>query len=60
MSPLETAIRAACTFIGADAADWRGFEPIGRHVLDALISTMPPDLAEQVRSHVYPRSQPKD
>lgn len=50
MSPVEAAIRAVCTAMGADPDTWRGFEEIGRVGVEAFINTLPPDLAEAVRS----------
>lgn len=55
MSPLEAAIRAVCSYIGADPNNWAGFEGIGRVALKALIEAMPPDAAETLRHHLDPQ-----
>jgi hypothetical protein len=54
MTPMEAAIRAVCRHIGADPDTWRGFEGIGRVALEALFETLPTELAEQLRLHVFP------
>lgn len=54
MSPLEQAIRAVCSHIGADPDGWRGFEELGRKAVEALVAALPADVAEALRRALEP------
>lgn len=52
MDPVEIAIRAACTELGADPETWRGFENIGRAALIALADALPLRLGAELIEHL--------
>jgi len=58
MSPLESAIRALCRYLGADPETWEGFRDAGHVAASAFVDALPEDLSKAVRPHLHPQGDP--